>query len=199
LIRWYIWPVDEIFTAGSLHRGPKYLKWLQNPTGIDVRWSWMDYGLMPSGLLVADVTAAQHAQAAAQPDIVVVPENIDNTIGAVALPMVQAELEALHIPAGWVNTTHTYRDVLRKTAHLFLLAQRYHGRTAKRLIDAGYNLNSTIASLPQSVRSSLNEAAQSLDYDTSAIQGTWTVRQALGYLADQWGNEPLKFGGFGEL
>jgi hypothetical protein len=198
-IRWYVFPVEEIVQGGTTYRGPKYLKWRMNPTGIDARWSMVDYGLMPTALLVGDVTAAQHTQAATQPDIVVIPENIDNAIGSIALPIVVSELEALHIPANWVTTTHTYREVMRRMAHLFQLAQRYHGRTAKKLIESGFNLNTFVSTLPINVRTSLNEAAQSLGWDTSMILGSWTLRQALLYLADQWGSTPVLFGNLAEL
>lgn len=191
MIRWYIWPVEE---AGD-RRGPKYLKWIGHPGQTLDQWAMADYGLMPTALLVADVTPAQHAQAAAQPDIVTIPENIDNTISGAALSVVTAELEALHIPSSWVTTSHTYRDVMRRVAHLFLFAQKYSGRHARRLIEAGFNLNTQISDLPTNVRVSLNDTAQSFGWDTSAIQGAWTVRQALWYLADQWGNEPILMGG----
>ena len=198
-VRWYVWPVQEIDEAGTLWRGPRYIKWFKNPGGIEVAWSWIDYGLMPTALLVAEVTVAQHALANGQADIITIPENIDSMIGSAALAAVAAALESLHIPAGWVTTAHTYRDVMRKTAQLFLLSQRYHGRTAKRLIEAGITLNTSINQLPDNVRVSLNESAKSLGWDTSAIGPSWTLRQALGYLADQWGDTPILFGSFGEL
>jgi hypothetical protein len=199
MIRWYVWPVQEVEIGDTLYRGPKYLKWRQNPDGVDVRWKAMDYGLMPTMLLVADVTQEQHDLAAAQPDIITIPPDIDGAISPQALPLVVDALEALHIPAGWVTTAHTYRDVMRPTAHLFQLAQRYHGRTARRLIEAGYNLDTLIGDLPVNVLQSLNETAQSLGWDTSEIQASWRLRQALRHLAQQWGEAPVLFGDLGTL
>jgi hypothetical protein len=179
-----------------VNRGPKYLLWRFNEAGVDVRWSMMDYGLMPTALLWADVTPAQQIQAEGLPDVITIPENIDQAIGtANALSQVQAALESLHIPSGWITVGHTYREVMRKVAGLFLFAQRYHGRHAAKLIEAGYGLNSLISDLPANVRASLNDTAQSLGYDTDPIAGSWTVRQALKYLADQWGDAPLLIGG----
>jgi hypothetical protein len=156
----------------------------------------MDYGLMPTALLWADVTPAQQTQAEGLSDVITIPENIDQAVGtANALSQVQAALEALHIPGGWITTAHTYREIMRKVAGLFQFSQRYHGRHAAALIRAGYDLSSLISDLPTNVRLSLNDTAQSLGYDTNPIAGSWTVRQALRYLADQWGDAPLFIGG----
>lgn len=199
MIRWYVFPVQEVVQGETTYRGPKYLRWRFNEGGLDVPWNMMDYGLMPTALLVADVTPAQHALAASRPDIIIIPENIDQQIGSSALSAVTDALELLHIPSEWVTSSHTYRDVMRKVGHLFQFSQRYHGRTAMKLIDGGVTLDTKIIDLPTNVRVSLSETAQDLGYDVGPIQGGWTVRQALGYLADQWGSDPLYFGGLGVL
>lgn len=193
-VRWYLWPVEETLVPPG--RGPKYLKWRYSPDGEDVPWGWQRYGLMPTCLLWADVTLAQHTLFDSFVDTTSIPENIDQQIGTQnALDQVVAAMEALHIPAGWITVNHTYHEIMRKMCGLFQLAQRYQGKYVAKLIDTGYDLDTLIQDLPVTVRLHLSVAAEELGWDTSSILGTWTVRQALGYLADQWGNAPFLLAG----
>ena len=137
MLRFYIIPIDSV--QGGKYKGPKYFKWRFNPDGIACKWNFMQYGLMPLGIILAhDIEDADNAYLESQDDVTALPLNIDNNISAGAVPIVQAELEALHIPAMWVNTTHTYRYILKIVAGLFQFAQRYKGQHARKLIEAGY-------------------------------------------------------------
>lgn len=189
--QFYLVPVH---TVNDTNRGPSYLKWRLNPAGLDVPWSAKDYGLIDTMLVAADVTTDQHNTLTANADVTAIPANIDQPISQAALPTVKNHLEALHIPAKWVTTAHTYRDVLRLTAHLFMLAQRLHGLYGQKIIRAGYNLNTPIGDLPATVRQQLVATAHSFGWDTSAIQLSWQLRQALRYLATQWKDAPVIFG-----
>ena len=190
-IQFYLLPIEQVNFA----RGPKYLKWRFSPTGLDVRWSAMDFGLEPVMLVWADVTNPQHTALSANTDVVSLPANIDNAISAGALNSVKAALEGLNIPAGWVTTGHTYRQVLRIVAGLFQFAQRFHGLHGERLFGGSFTMETQFRDLPQAVRTKLTQAAESHDYDTSALSGTSTVRQILKFLADQWDGEVIVMGG----
>lgn len=190
-IRFYILPIETIDNG----RGPKYLKWRLAPAGLNVRWAAMDFGLEPVMLVWADVTGGQHTALSANADVISIPANIDNNITAGALNNVKAALEGLNIPAGWVTTGHTYRQVLRIVAGLFQFAQRFHGLHGERLFGGGFTMETQFQDLPQAVRTKLIAAAESHDYDTSALSGASTVRQILKFLADQWDSEEIVMGG----
>jgi hypothetical protein len=57
--RFYVLPIEQV----GNRRGPKYLKWRYDPDppGLDVIWNMMDYGLLPTALVVVDAPDEQHA------------------------------------------------------------------------------------------------------------------------------------------
>ena len=192
--RYYVIPAKLTPMSTGIARSPKYLySPLYNPAGLNIRWNAMDYGLQPVFLVRANVSTAQHTGLAAQSDVIAVPENINNQIGA-GLYQVQAALETLHIPAGWVVSTNTYKEVLRAVARIFQFFQRMHGMFGEKLIDGAVNLNTTWSQIPQSARSNLRDAADSMGFDYSSVGPTTTVRQILKMFADQY-IAPILLGG----
>lgn len=192
MIRFYILPIE---VAGNA-RGPKYLSWRgdPDPPGIQCRWAMKDYGLVPAALVACDLTLAQHQQLAAEIDVAAAPENLDQPVSAIALPQVVAVLEALRVPAGWVTTSHTYRELLRMVGGLFLFAQRHHGMHNEPLIDNTAQLDLRWNQIPQARRGRILETADSMGYDYSAVENTWLIRRILKHLGDQWGLTPILFG-----
>jgi hypothetical protein len=191
MIRFYIMPilvVDDIF------RGPKYLRWRFNPEGIDAPWSMKDYGLIPAGLVAAGVTPTQHDELVAHADVAAPPEDLDRTVSEAALPAVQDVLEALRIPAAWVTTAYTYRQLLRMVGGLFLFAQRYHGMHGQALIDNQSQLDLRWDQIPTARRQRIVATADALGYDYAQVQTDWLVRRILRHLGDQWGDTPIEFG-----
>lgn len=193
-IRFYLIPIEIV---DGNKRGPKYLKWrfTENVAPLDVLWSGMDFGLEPVMLVQADVTPAQHTTLSGNADVISIPANIDNNITAGALSAVKAALETLNVPAGWVTTGFTYRQVLRMVAGLFQFAQRHHGAHSERLFSGGFNMDTQFSALPLAVRQRLIATADSLNYDTSGLSGSNTIRQILKNVADQWGSKPIIIGG----
>lgn len=192
MIRLYIMPLDTTTAPGS--RGPKYLRWGKAETGIACPWSLMDYGLIPACMIAADVTQAQHDELTAYNDVAAAPLDIDRAISAAALPKVQAVLEALRIPAGWVTTAYTYRDVLRMFGGLCQFAQRYHAMHNESLIDSQSALGLRWNQIPLARQQRIRATADALGYDYSTVAGRWLVRRILKHLADQWADTPLKLG-----
>lgn len=187
----YLFPVETI----NNHRAPKYLKGRMNLNGIDVKRNAMDYGLMPVCIVAADVTPALHAEIVAHSDVRAIVEyaNIDQPIGNAANG-VRNVLEALSIPGTWVQSTDTWRQVLRGTMGLFQFAQRVHARFNTTLLPEGYTLDTTWSELPQGAKTLLLEAAAELGIDTSAATGQTKLRAIFRVLGDAWGDKVFYLG-----
>ena len=200
MIRFYILPIESVVLGdGNIARGPKYFQWQFDPDPpalVAAKWSLMDYGLIDAALVVADVTQVQHDTLLLNSDVTSPPENIDQNIAAGAIPAVQSALEALRIPADWVTTAFTYRQILRMIAGLFQFAQRHHGMHNEQLIDSQAQLDLRWNQIPLARRGRIQATADSLGYDYSAVQPTWLVRRILKHLGDQWGSKPFIIGGY---
>ncbi len=198
MIRFYVLPI-QVIDGNS--RGPKYFLWRLSPDGIgiDAPWSMKDYGLIPAALVAADVTQAQHEQLIAEADVAASPVDIDQNISDIALPKVAAVMEALRIPAGWIDDTYTYRQILRMIGGLFMFAQRYHGMHNEQLIDNVGQLDLTWSQIPTAREQKIIATADDRGYDYSAVQPSWKVRRILKHLGDQWGMQPIYFGRLGEI
>lgn len=194
--RIYILPVVHL-TAQS-YNVPKYLPHRLNPpiTGLEgVRWSWVTYLLENMGILVADVTDAQHTLLAGQADVLVVP-GLDNTIpNTAARNTVRSILETANIPGGWVNTGMTYRSVLRVVLGLFQYHNRLTAIIQRRVFDGSLNLDMTVAQIPAAVRDRLRQAATDLELDYSWVTSATTIRQLLKGMGDQFASRSFEIGG----
>lgn len=176
-LRFYVVPV-ELNAKG--HRVPKYVR------SMGLESSQMDYGLDDTFLVACpSITDAQHTTLAANIDVIAIPQNLDAQIGLTALSTVQSKLEGLRIPADWVTTSHTYRDVIRVTGKVFQLMQRFHGMQLRTFFESGITLDTRINQLTQAQRQALVDAATSLGLDTSSVTGPMSLRQALKIIADQ--------------
>lgn len=176
-------------------RGPKYLKWRDNPSGLDVPWSIFDFGLLAQCIAVCDVTTAQFGALDANADVFGVPANLDNNITAAALPTVQAALEAVRIPADWVQAGATsYRELMRTICGLAQFAQKHHGLHNQYIMPDAINLDQTWGDLPLGWRQNLQATADALHYDYSQVAAGTKIRAVLKSLASQWGNTPFFFG-----
>jgi hypothetical protein len=195
--RLYFIPEQSAVVNGVPCRFPKYLGWrdIAPLAGVEgIGFSALDYGFEPVFLVGAEVTAAQHAILAAQTDVLAVPANLDNNLSAAAVTATRNFLEILNVPAVWVTTAQTYRQVVRVIGGLFQFMQRLHGIQPSRLFQAGTTLSTQYSQLPANSRASLLQAAQSFGYDTTSLSGTSTLRQILKVLADQWGSARLVLG-----
>ena len=199
MIRYYITRIIVVDYAGDntiYHaRVPKYFKSEYNTDGLAVKWSMMDYGLVHACLVVADVTQQQHNGLVSNSDLVSPPENIDQEISNQgALSKVKNVLETLNLPADWVQTTTTYRDVLRKVCGLFQFAQRYHGMHREALVDGEFPLDLTWGQINSARQAKILATAIDMGYASQEPPDTWEVRRILKYLADQWGDKPIPIG-----
>lgn len=193
MIRFYILPIENITddpgTPGTLRR-PKYVE------DMGLTWGAIRYGLVDAAIVAAHVTQAQHELLVSNSDVESVPENIDQNISDIAIPKVVAVMEQLRIPAGWVDNTYTYRQILRMMASLFQFAQRYEGMHYEQLIDNQAQLDLRWNEIPLAKRQRIMATAYYLGYDYSEVTNQWKVRNMLKYLGDQWGDQPFHIGGF---
>lgn len=80
MIRVYIMPLGVV----GKRRGPKYFKWRDNPTGMDVPWQLTAVSGSDAALISADVTQAQHDAIVANDDVFVATENTKETVADAA-------------------------------------------------------------------------------------------------------------------
>lgn len=195
MIRYYVMPIITVPVGDRLVRIPKYIFHEGNEGGVAVQlWSPMDYGLIDACIVACMLTQEQHEILVAEPDCVAAPEILDNAISEIAIPKVQQVLEALRIPADWVTSAYTYRQILRMMAGLFQFAQRHHGLHNEALIDNVDQLDITWSVIPADRKARILQTADSLGYVYTDVTSTWTVRRILKYLGDQWGTRVFLFG-----
>lgn len=152
--------------------------------------SAMDYGLEPIMLVLANVTPGEDASISAQPDVIKVPSGLDTLPSSLNLSTIKAQLEALKIPAGWINNTHSYREIMRFVTQLFQIFQRYHfvsvnAGLSGTLFTSGITLDSTFGQLSASQRNALQQVAVDLGISTAGITNGTTLRAALRIIGPQ--------------
>lgn len=196
-VRVYVLPMVETLIGSHNYRSAKYFGVRDVPSlaGLEnIKYNCMDYGMENVCILVADVTVAQHNILSAQTDVLSAPQNIDNNLNAGAVTTVKNFLELLHIPANWVTTAHTYRDVLRLIGWLFQFMQRVHGIFQEKLFIAPNTLSTTYGQLSVGMQAALLQAAQSFAFNTTGLQASTTLRVILKNLADQFNARSLDAG-----
>lgn len=194
-VRWYAMAMQEHDNGGAIWRGPKYLRWRFNASGLDVAYSLVDYGLMNVCIVWADVNNGQHNQLVSNNDCraIVQHANVDNAVGSAA-SNVRAALEALLIPGNWVQTTDTWRAVLRVTIGVFQYAQRLHAKFGVKIVPDGYSLDTTWSEIPVQGQQFLLETATELGIDTSGASGSTTLRQIYRAFGEVWRDRPIVMG-----
>lgn len=180
--RFYVVPKITINELGMTYAAPKYI----NPVDLPgVVFQAMNYGLEDTYLVGAEVTDAQHTALAANLDVIAIPANLDSTVGLTALTTVQNKLEGMWIPADWVTTSHTYRQVVALTRKAFLYMQRFHANQLSKFFVSGVTLDTRVNQLTQAQRNAMENAAISLGLSIASITGSMKLRAALKILFDQ--------------
>jgi hypothetical protein len=160
-------------------------------------WEWEDYAGENAFLVAANLSPADHTTLTAQPDVIAVPSPIDDTVSSTAIATIKSRLEGANIPANWVTTAHTYRQVLKTVRKVMLLRNRYDVLFSRLpMFGGGVTLDTQINQLTQAQRNRLTAVAQDLNLDTSGVTNTMTLRQALKLIADQLADLPFGGGSF---
>lgn len=180
-LRFYIVPKVGTGSSPMDPFRPKYIY------DLGVQASWMDYGREDAFLVGAEVSSAQHTSLASNLDVIAIPQGLDNTISVSALSTVQDKLEGMKVPAGWVTTSHTYRQVVGAVGRFFMLMQRFDGMNARTFFESGITLDTRVNGLTAAQRNALQNAALSLGLDVSFVTPTMTIRAVLKGWIDQMG------------
>lgn len=156
-----------------------------------------EYGRQPIALCAFNVDSAIDQQLQAAPDVFRIPDNLDQRVPANVISVVQNALENRNIPAQWVDTLHTYRDVIRIVNGMFALLRQYRITSgSNNLVFGGaVNLNTTMNQLPATVRNNLRAAGTALGLDISSIAGNTPLREALQIIGEQFLNNAFVLGG----
>ena len=180
--QFYVVPIMGSGTEADPRR-PKY-----SDTDLSgVAWGAMDYGNEPFML----VATAANAALAAEVDVLSIPANINALLTAGQVTTVQTKLEAINIPANWLDTTYTWRKALRIVAGILQYAQRIQGMFNVRVFPSGVTLSTVFSTLTQGQQNALIQSAQSFGWDISSLSASSTVRQILNFAGAHWVNTPI--------
>lgn len=197
VIQYHLIPVDVYIhpDSGATYRGPMYLKWRWNPSGLDVQWSCKDYGVIDIMMCAVNAEPVDQAYLDAQTDTYTFPEVIDSVNPSPAeLSALETYLEASYIPANWLSPSEDWRTAMRTITGMFLFMQRLTTITGSSPLDWGVTLNTRFNQLDQAYQDALIEAYDTLGYDSSVVRDNWTLRVILKNTAEQWGTKPILFG-----
>lgn len=193
--RLYIVPIIGDGTKGNSRR-PKYF------SDLIVDWSAMDYGFEPVMFVGADLSSEDHTSIAGQVDTTALPVNLNPTLTGGQVTATQNALEALNLPAGWVNTSLTWREVVRTVLGMFTFFQRFGavyaentGNVPPSVFTSGVTLSTTFGSLPLAVRTAMLDTATSFGISTSGLAAGTTLRVILKALAENFQASEYNFNG----
>ncbi len=167
---------------------PKYTDPGALGVGLDIPAGspFSDLNDAPIYIIKANLSAAQRTALQAQSDALVIPSNLDSLVSGLAVTKIQSTLEAVNLPAEWVTTDLTYRQVWRRVRRMITFRQRYFGlNLGARLFAAGITLDTRINQLTAGQRQALIDTSDNLGLDRSGVTNTMTIRVALRILADQ--------------
>jgi hypothetical protein len=151
---------------------------------VDGRWTSLDYGAEDAFLLSADLTAGEHTLLSALSDVITIP-NLNSLVSSTAIATVKLKLEGANLPADWVTTELTYRQVITVVRKCISFMQRFRGLYQDRIFSGGITLDSRINQIPLEKRTRLADTATDLGLSVAGITGTTTIRKALVMLASQ--------------
>lgn len=180
-IRFYILPLDIVIHSTdpySASRTPKYLSSLTDIAPIiQCGWNSTIYGLNNVALIKADISTSQHTLLSSQTDVIAFPNNLDNPATQSAIDSVSPRLEVFNIPTSWINTSLTYRQILRRISRIFRVFRRLHERFDEKIFDVGFDLDSQYKDFSSTAKLNLKEIALELGIDLTEYSNTTTVRQ----------------------
>lgn len=150
-----------------------------------------DYGDEPWCLVgVQDVPPATDAEINSQSDVFRLPDDLDQIMGSLAVRnTIRSRLESVNIPGTWVQSTTTYREVVRFIGAVCQFAQRFQGITGipgDRWFADGRTLDTTFGELGPNGQQALLDTADSFGFDRSQLTSTTTLRQYLKSAGDQY-------------
>lgn len=159
-------------------------------------WAGMDYGIESWMLVSANLSTAEDLIVTGQSDAFAMPFDLSQPLTSQQVTNVQNKLEAINLPAGWIDTTFTWQAILRIVLGILSFMQRFsalNGNTS--LFPTGVTLNTRINQLSAGVVANLQQAAADLNLSTANIAGNTTIRAALKDLGTQLNGRPYTLNG----
>jgi hypothetical protein len=186
---YYLLPIEKIDNK----RGPKYFKWRFSETGIDTKWSMMDYGFVDTALLFApQISPTDQAFLALQPDVYVFPANLDT-------PVIKAEaeplFEAVNLPTDWLTPSTTNRELMRQTAGMMQFNQRYGGISGGHSIFENADLSTRLQQMTTEERDWFYQTVASFGFDPAQINDNFQLRLLVRQAGDFWAGQSFILGG----
>jgi hypothetical protein len=124
----------------------------------------------------ADLSTSDDNLVVGKPDAFALPFDLAPNLTAQQVTNVQAKLEAINVPAGWVTTSLSWITVVRTVLGMFSFIQRYGVEyananvvVAPSIFTGGVSLATTFGSLPQAVQNAIIAAAQSFNISTAGL------------------------------
>jgi hypothetical protein len=198
--RAFFLPIEEVYEGGVLYRGPAYLRWRYGGglEGLeDVAWSLMDYGLVDWGIVLADVDATQRNLLNAQPDVILVPADLDAKLTAQEVAFMAPRLEARGVPADWLSERLTVRRALRAILGLFQFMQvvtRIKGDGAHNPFADGVDLEMLLGDIPPGWRAAFKTAAEEMGFKLPPFWRDYRIREFLYEMGREWVERPVMLG-----
>lgn len=192
-LRLYLVPIVGAGIKGDPRR-PKYFA--DGSLASAPSWSGMDYGIEKWMVVSADLPSSDDLFVTGQPDAFAMPFDLSQPLTSQQVTNVQNKLEAINLPAGWVDTTFTWQAMLRIVLGILSFMQRFsalNGNTS--LFPTGVTLGTRINQLSASAIANLQQAAADLNLSTANITGTSTIRAALKDLGTQLNGRPYNLNG----
>ena len=191
--RLYLVPIVGVGTKADPRR-PKYFadgSLASNPS-----WSGMDYGIEKWMMVAADLSTADDLFVTGQADGFALPFDLSQPMTAQQVTNVQNKLEAINLPAGWIDTTFTWQSMLRIVLGILSFMQRFSALNGNvSLFTGGVTLGTKINQLPAGVVTNLQQAAADMKLSTANITGNTTIRAALKDFGTQLNGRPYSLNG----
>jgi hypothetical protein len=181
----YVMPITGAGVKGDPRR-PKYKDSLFPAQTFDA--DMWDYGDEPWCLVgIVDVSPAADTALRANADVFALPQNLDTTVGSVGTRnQIRTQLETAEIPGQWVQTTSTYRQIVRMVGGCCRFAQRYQGMVGGVLFPGATTLDSTFGSLPQAQQTGMLDTAAWFGMTTTTWTAAATLRTVMQSASDQY-------------
>jgi hypothetical protein len=143
---------------------------------------------------VRDIDAATSATLSGDAAVTALPPLANTIPNQGTLNTVKSKLEALNVPAGWVQVGMTYQTVLHYTFAFFQILQRWVGMGGAAVFGGGVTLDTQFGSLSATAQQRLRDVAAWFGMNFTSVTAATPLRTILKTLADQY-TAPLYIAG----
>lgn len=202
-VRLYIVP-SEIYDPGTttIYYGPLYFSWRWG-TGDLPKLGTVDYGFTSGFLVLAELTQVQHDWLIIQPGAFAFPDpvDLDTNIAQEDTAALRVVFETFNVPADWLTSANSYRELLHATYGIFRFAQRYtfvasqNGAPSHTYLFDSIDLDTKFRDFPEDVQTWFSLTVADYGLDPEIIKENNDMRQMLKQAGDYLAI-PLQIGGY---